>query len=202
MHKNNAIELNTNHLIEFKTKINMKILKTIFTLLLIALLTISCSSDDGTNGTDGINGVDGQTGAPGTANVIYSSWITAAAGIPDTVDGTSGVSTTIDAPELSQDILSKGTILVYFSFGSGTYILPYTSNAGGSTNTVTAIAAFQKIKMFRFKHSGSGTVALPATLSWRYILIPGGIAATAKASKTDYSKMSYEEVCSHFNIQP
>ncbi len=112
------------------------------------------------------------------------------------------MSTTINAPELSEDILSKGTVLVYVSFGSGTYTLPYTSTAGGFANTITAISTLKKIKLFRFRHDAGGTVNLPTTLSWRYILIPGGVAAaTSKAVKTDYSKMSYEEVCAHFNIQ-
>lgn len=177
----------------------MKNLKTILTLFSIAIFTVSCSSDDGADGTNGTNGVDGK---PGTANVIYSAWLTAPTAVAETVDGTSGMSTTINAPELSEDILSKGTVLVYVSFGSGTYTLPYTSTAGGFANTITAISTLKKIKLFRFRHDAGGTVNLPTTLSWRYILIPGGVAAaTSKAVKTDYSKMSYEEVCAHFNIQ-
>jgi hypothetical protein len=188
----------------------MKSLKTIITILSIALVTISCSSDDGTDGTDGINGADGQQGATGpagetgTANVIYSPWINAPAGTPETIDATSGLSTSIDVPELSSDILSKGTILVYMLYAGDTYTLPYTSTAGGYANTVTAISRVKKIKIFRFKHAADGTtVGLPSSLAWRYILIPGGVAAaTSKAVKTDYSKMSYQEVCKHFNIQP
>ncbi len=177
----------------------MKFSKTIFTIFLLAISTISCSGDDG---TDGVNGADGAPGAAGTANVIYSAWLTAPAAAAETIDGTAGMSTTINAPELSTDILSKGTILVYVSFGSGTYTLPYTSTAGGFANTITAISNPQKIKLFRFRHDGGGTVNLPTTLSWRYILIPGGVTATAKTAKLDYSKMSYEEVCARFNIKP
>ncbi|MBF4506583.1 hypothetical protein IRZ83_07860 [Flavobacterium sp. JLP] len=176
----------------------MKFSKTIFTILLVAISTVSCSSDDG---ADGVDGQTGATGPAGSANVIYSAWITAPTAAAETIDGTSGMSTTINAPELSADILAKGTILVYVSFGSGTYTLPYTSTAGGFVNTITAISTLQKIKLFRFRHDAGGTVNLPTTLSWRYILIPGGVAATAKTAKLDYSKMSYEEVCAHFNIQ-
>jgi len=177
----------------------MQIFKTIFTLLLVSLFTISCSSDDG---TDGINGVDGEQGPTGTANVIYSAWMTAPTAAAETVDGTSGMSTTLNAPELSADILSKGTVLVYVSFGSGTFSLPYTSTAGGFVNTITAVSSLKKIKLFRFRHDQGGTVNLPTSLSWRYILIPGGVAAaTSKMAKVDYSKMTYEEVCAHLNIQ-
>lgn len=193
----------------------MKFSKTIFTVFLFAILTISCSSDDGTDGVNGADGATGPagpagpagpTGATGSANVIFSGWISAPAGTAETIDGTSGLSTSFDVPQLSADIMAKGTILVYMSFGSGTniYTLPYTSTAGGYANTITAIASLNKIKIFRFKHAADGTtVGLPSSLTYRYILIPGGVAAaTSKTSKTDYSKMSYEEVCAQFNIQP
>jgi len=184
----------------------MKFLKPIFTIFLLAIFTISCSGDDGTDGVDGINGTngtDGAAGAAGTANVIYSAWINAPAAAAETIDGTSGMSTTINAPQLSNDILNKGTVLVYMSFGGGVYTVPYTSTAGGFANTITAISSVQKIKLFRFRHDGAGTVALPVSLSWRYILIPGGAqATTSKTAKLDYTKMSYEEVCARFNIQP
>lgn len=184
-----------------KTRIIMKTFKALFSIFLLAISTISCSGDDGNNGIDG---VDGAPGAPGTANVIYSAWMTAPAAVAETIDGTSGLSTSINAPELSADILAKGTVLVYMSFSSSVYQLPYTSTAGGFVNTITAISTVQKIKLFRFKHVGDGTtVSLPTSLSWRYVLIPGGkAAATAKTTKLDYSKMSYEEVCARFNIQP
>jgi hypothetical protein len=172
----------------------MKFFKTILAILVVAIATSSCSGDDGTDGIDG---------EKGTANVIYSAWLTAPAAVSETIDNTAGVSTTINAPELSEDILAKGTILVYVSFGLGTFELPYTSLAGGTINTITAISTVQKIKLFRFRHSGVGLPGLPTSLAWRYILIPGGVAATTgKAAKVDYSKMSYEEVCAHFNIQP
>ena len=180
----------------------MKFSKTIFTILLVAISAISCSSDDGTDGLNGVDGQAGPAGATGTANVIYSAWLTAPTAVAETIDGTSGMSTSINAPQLSEDILAKGTVLVYVSFGSGTYTLPYTSTAGGFVNTITAISTAKKIKLFRFRHDAGGTVNLPTSLSWRYILIPGGVAATTgKAAKPDYAKMSYEEVCAHFNIQ-
>ncbi|MBZ4041546.1 hypothetical protein [Flavobacterium hibisci] len=175
----------------------MKTFKTLFAILLLGVITISCSADDGT---------DGAEGPAGTANVIYSAWISAPAGTPETIDGTSGLSTSIAVPQLTADIMEKGTVLVYMSFGSATntFTLPYTSTAGGFTNTITAIASLNTIKLFRFKHANDGTtVGLPASLKWRYVLIPGGVAAsTSKMAKPDYSKMSYEEVCAYFNIQP
>lgn len=180
----------------------MKILKSII-ISLIALFSFSCSSDDGVDGTNGVDGQQGAPGAPGTANVIYSAWIKAPTAVAEIVDGTSGISTSLAVPELSDDILSQGTVLVYMSFGAGTFSIPYTSTAGGFTNTITAISSLKKIKLFRFRHDQAATINIPTSLSWRYILIPGGVAAaTAKNAKVDYSKMSYEEVCVHLHIQP
>lgn len=170
----------------------MKAVKTILVLLFISISAVSCSGDDGRDGIDGVTG---------TANVIYSAWLTAPTAAAETIDGTFGMSTTINAPELSEDILAKGSILLYVSFGPDVHTIPYTSTAGGAVNTITAIASIKKIKLFRFRHTGEGTINLPTTLKWRYILIPGGIAAsTGKAAKVNYSYMNYQEVCAHFNI--
>jgi hypothetical protein len=165
---------------------------TISSIVLFGLVTISsCSADDG------------KDGATGTANVIYSDWVNAPAATPETIDGTNGMSTSLNAPKLTEEILNNGTILVYMDFGGGIYQLPYTSTAGGSANTITVISTLGKIKIFRFNHSGNGTVGIPVVLKWRYILIPGGVSATdVKSVKTDYSKMSYEDVCARLNIKP
>ncbi len=178
----------------------MKILKLVLTITIVTFLS-ACSSDDGTNGTNGIDGQTGATGATGTANVIYSAWILGSTPVDTSIDGTTGVTFSINAPELSQDILDKGTVLVYLKFGSDVFPLPYTSYAGGYPNTISAIASLLKIKIFRFAHVTGKTITLPTSLNWRYILIPGGVAATAKVKKVDYSKMSYEEVCSRLSIQ-
>ncbi len=177
----------------------MKNLKIIATVAIVAFFT-SCSNPE--NGINGTNGTDGSTGATGTANVIYSAWLNAPAALPETIDETNGVSTFIVAPELSAEILAKGTILTYMSYSSATNPLPYTTRSGGKINTITFIASLNKIKFFRFYHDGSTGSVLPTHLKWRYILIPGGVAASGKHSNVDYSKMSYEEVCTHLNIQP
>jgi hypothetical protein len=166
---------------------------TISSIVLFGLVTIlSCSADDG------------KDGATGTANVIYSDWVNAPAATPETIDGTNGMSTSLNAPKLTEEILNNGTILVYMDFGGGIYQLPYTSTAGGSANTIKFISTLGKIKIFRFKHSADGTtIGLPTFLRYRYILIPGGVSATdGKSVKIDYSKMSYEDVCARLNVKP
>lgn len=169
----------------------MKNLKVIATLTFMIFIT-SCSKPE--------NGINGETG---TANVIYSAWLTAPAANAETIDGTTGVSTFLETPEVTADILTKGTILTYMSFSNDIFDLPYTSRAGGKINTITSIASLNKIKFFRFAHDGTTAPGLSSSLKWRYILIPGGVAATTgKQNTLDYSMMTYEEVCVHFNIRP
>ena len=174
----------------------MKTLKLILTIS-AAIFLASCSPEDG---KDGINGA---TGATGSANVIYSEWLTTPAAVPDNIDGTTGTSFFFDVPELTNEMLEKGTILTYFSYSGIVNPIPYTSRAGGSTNTILSVVTLNKIKFFRFSHDGSAAPGFSSTLLWRYILIPGGIpAASGKQLNLDYSKMSYEEVCMHLKINP
>jgi hypothetical protein len=180
--------------------------KTLFLrLALVTSLIIasaSCSPDDGTdgiNGTNGTNGSNGTNGTTGTANVIYSDWTPGTAATVTNIDGTNGLSFLLPAPKLTQVILDKGTVLVYVKFASTILILPYTSTAGGTVNTITFFPELGGIKIFRFNHSGVGTSSLSMSLNYRYILIPGGVPA-AKTS-LDLKKMTYEEVCNYYKIK-
>jgi hypothetical protein len=166
----------------------MKTIKTTIAILAIAIFSISCSKPE-----------DGAVGATGTANVMYSNWASAPTATATTIDGTNGNTTSITATQLSQEILDKGTVLVYGKFSSTIFPLPYVSYAGGSANTLTFYPELNNIKLFRFKHDGSGGVSIPTSLQFRYILIPGGVSA--KTSQPNYKLMSYSEVCQQLNIR-
>lgn len=147
----------------------------------------------GSNGTNGSTGATGATGAAGTpAQVIYSPWITSPYNMRDTtVDGTCLRVRHLNAPSLSATILNNGIMITYMRVGSiGPYALPYTSEAGGATNTVNCIYNQQKIIVYRHTFNtcrfNSGIaesypgqpvlINLPQTLEYRYVLIPGLIA--------------------------
>lgn len=170
----------------------MKTLKTTITILAIAIFSISCSKPE--------DGAVGPAGPAGTANVIYSNWASAPSATAATIDGTNGNTTSIAVSQLSQDILDKGTVLVYGKFSTTVFPLPYVSNAGGSANTLTFFPELNNIKLFRFKHDGSGGVSIPTSLQFRYILIPGGVLTSAKTNQPNYKVMSYSEVCQQLNI--
>lgn len=167
---------------------------SLLSAILLILVFWGCSKPE--------DGAVGPAGPAGTANVIYSDWITAPATTPGNIDGTNGNITNIAAPKLTQDILDKGTVLVYAKFSTTYFPLPYTSNAGGAVNTINFYPEVNNIKLFRFKHDGTGGIGISSTVTFRYILIPGGtVAGTAKQVQPDFQKMSYAEVCAYLKIR-
>lgn len=187
-----------------------------FLCFIVLALLISCKGDDGaigpagpkgdtgaagTNGTDGTAGATGAQGPKGdigTANVIYSAWLTASLFNDSTVDNTLVKVGHLRAPEITADILSKGDIHVYFDYGAGTFPLPYTSNAGGKPNTIAFWPKLGKIIPYRFTHDNSNSVGLSTLLKYRYVIIPGGVAAAGRTTAVNFS--DYNEVCEYYGI--
>lgn len=134
------------------------------------------AGSDGAEGPAGPVGPEGPEGPPGTANVIYSDWLPRPVVSDTTVDGTNLTIAHLEAPELSQEILDDGTVLVYMRFSSGVWQLPYTSHAGGAPNTLDFIAQVEDIILTRFRHD-NGSVTIGTTVDFRYVLIPGGVPA-------------------------
>lgn len=165
-------------------------LSSLLLLMFLGIATFSCS-DDGKDGEDGLDG------APGTANVFYSEWLSTPVGQAAVVDATSGMLYTYAAPQITSDILSSGAVLTYLQFSTEVMQLPYTSQAGGTTNTVAAMTTVGNLKVFRYRHDGgTPTIPLGAAVRIRYIVIPGGFAAR----QSDLRNKSYEEVCALFGI--
>ncbi len=162
--------------------------------ILLTITFLACSKPE--------DGAVGPAGPAGTANVIYSDWIVAPATTPGNIDGTLGNITNIAAPKLTQEIIDKGTVLVYGKFNTTSFPLPYTSFAGGDPNTINFYPEVNNIKLMRFKHDGSGGITISSSVMFRYILIPGGMTAgTSKQAQLDFHKMSYTEVCAYLKIR-
>ncbi|MCC6570652.1 MAG: hypothetical protein IT274_03410 [Chitinophagales bacterium] len=176
---------------------------TMLILALIVLIQCSCTKE----------GKTGPVGPEGSANVIYSPWQTSPHNSRDTtIDGTCVKIRHLDAPALTDSILKTGIMLTYFRVSSiGPYALPYTSDAGGATNTIAAIYGLGKIYVYRhtfgtcrFTSSVPAStpgqpvmVSFPQSLEYRYVFVPGGQALrTSKPLK----QMSYKEVCAKYNI--
>lgn len=153
-------------------------------------------------------GDTGPAGPAGTANVIYSNWMDTNPWVASTTSTGAGKKTyyfDIAAPKVTQDIIDKGTVLVYVQFiadpdGPGiSKLLPsiYYNIGGADIQYRFQQGLFlNKIRII----CDIIPNGLPATNNkLRYLIIPGGVP---NARKADYTRMSYEEVCRMLKIEP
>lgn len=182
----------------------MKTIKLLTAICLFCFVA-SCAKDgpqgpegpQGNAGPQGNTGPQGPQGQPGTANVIYSAWLSATTSKDSTVDNSLLKVAYIAAPKLTSEILSNAAILVYLDFGT-IMPLPYTSGAGFKTSTISFIPMKEKICITRFTHDNSGSLSLPAHIKYRYIIIPGGTTGRMAVPQVDFS--DYRAVCSYYHI--
>jgi hypothetical protein len=199
-------------------KTNVLSFKTIFIMAMSIVLATSCSSEDGEDGAigpqgeqgpagpagpQGEQGEQGEQGDPGTANVIYSDWV-------NTELGNSIVTTSssfdIEAPEIDSDMLNLGTILVYGRRvelpGEGNIVYPLPIVFGSARQqSYFFVATSENIRITVHANEEGESVGDGSYLEqYRYVLIPGGVSLSEKSGSMDFSKMSYEQVASLFNI--
>jgi hypothetical protein len=121
-------------------------------------------------------------------NGIYSSpWMnsSSANSSDTTIDGTCVRARYLSAPEITAAVLNGAMIVTYFRVGSiGPYQLPYTSDAGGATNSIACGYSTGKIVIYRHTFNtcrfNSGIpeaypgqpvlVNLPQSLEYRYVI--------------------------------
>jgi hypothetical protein len=160
-----------------KSKIQNFRTKTIalatFCIVFLSLFTVSCSKPE-----------NGKDGAAGTANVFYSNWA------PVTFTGSGTLFGDILAPKLTQDILDRGIILIYFKISGSSIASVPTSNSLGYITSALSVGNI----------SLKTTYNLLSSTDFRYIIIPGGVSISGKMLQTDYSKMSYSQVCQSLQI--
>jgi hypothetical protein len=183
-------------------------LKVLTSLLAITILFAYCKKGDsgatgaaGAAGAAGATGSQGPKGDTGTANVIYSEWLSVAFA-PDTTHTGSTIDTLgyfadIAAAKLDTNILNRGEIKVYFNentnISPAVFPLPYYD---GSVSISTLflpdhIQLFSNIDVSSFK-SGDSTY-----FQYRYILIPGG--TSGKRAEPNWK--DYNAVKAFYNIK-
>ncbi|MBN1158045.1 MAG: collagen-like protein [Bacteroidales bacterium] len=180
-----------------------KIVFLLFVPVMALIFTVGCEGpegDEGPEGPQGIQGIQGEQGPqgdPGTANVMYSEWMTIDGDWRDsTFFGVTWNVKHMNAPDLTQDIIDYGVVLCYTKYQNHVLQLPYRS--------ANYIIEFQldlyKIIIMNSRADFSGGTILSPEFYFRYVIIPGGVPVTGKKSTFDYSSLSYEEVCTLFNI--
>lgn len=163
-------------------------MKNLTKILMIAVIAIMAScSKEGPQGPAGTNGTDGN------ANVMYSDWF-------DSGDWTLSTSGNekyyFDRPEtkITQAILDSGVVLVYSKLtGDGSNVRALPTNTGTSTfwNHVLSVGNI------RFTTNLASTPG--NTNKFRYVIIP---STTHLRLAKPLTQMSYEEVCTAYNIKP
>ncbi len=138
----------------------------------------------GDKGDPGAAGATGATGATGTANVIYSPWTSVSF-----TGSAANYTGSLAAAKLTQEILDKGDIRVYWSESGRVLSIPYSQVVGSTPYTVHARYFVGRIDFI-------ANYALSAQM-FRYVLIPGGVPTGRKAA-VDYN--NYEEVKKYYNL--
>jgi hypothetical protein len=180
-------------------------IKNFAKILLVAITIFSMSTlNSCSKPEDGKNGVDGANGQTGTANVIYSPWVNQGSWYEDVP---TFKQMKIIEPKLTRQFYENGLVLGFFRINIGVHdMLPYQfSNVKRDFTPVAFIDGGE----VRFSIQSTNGSAIPATElnvnptfnpQFRYIMIPGGVPSARGISKPDYKKMSYKEICKHFNI--
>lgn len=183
------------------------------TLFIIILMVMGCSPEDGQDGAigpqgpqgeqgiqgpSGEDGEQGEQGETGTANVIYSDWIPSE--FPEEINGTFD-QWSLEGTDLTQEDHDSSVILVYARRGQLIHQLP--DSFYGSVQehwNYRLLDANDDLIAIRVTSIDGNNIGQPyLNGDFRYIIIPGGIPTSGKSAK-DYTKMSYEEICNHFNI--
>lgn len=137
-------------------------------------------------------------GKTGTANVLYSGWNYAKNFRDTTADNSALKAADLLAPALTTENLNSGLVQVYFTFGGGVYALPYTNYAGGKLNNIAYLPRLKHFIITRFTADNTNSVPLSTALEYRYVIIPGGVAAPTAAKRPDIN--DYKAVKKYYNI--
>jgi hypothetical protein len=154
-----------------------------FFALIMVLIFSSCEKTGpagpaGSQGMQGNPGPAGPQGDTGTANVIYSEWDSTLTG-PDSY---------WSVPAITQGVLDSSVILVFGNQNGFVFQLPF-DNVNGSGFYVNDDFSVGKIYIY------CGTGYNLGDFQFRYVIIPGGVAATS-------AHLNYQQITSLFNITP
>jgi len=175
-------------------------------VFILGILQFSCSKD-GPVGPQGQAGPAGAQGAVGSANVIYSSWFLTGSGwdTTGTTSSTYGAQALYDksAAGVTQGVMDNGVVLAYMKGDPTTGIsdqvfpLPYSVGVGfGFTDLWDFVLNTPGNIRFLYK-SDFPTLSSLGGISFRYIIVPGGVAG---GRLRDLRKMTYDEICEAYSI--
>lgn len=146
----------------------------------------ACAGKEGPTGPQGPVGAQGQPGSP---NVIYSAWFTPTRYDTVTVFGLRNFNHVQAAPQITQAILDNGVVLTYGKLtGYNSTVWPTNQvgqlpisvkyqQGGLQIDTWSGYATPGSLRI-NFVNSANIYTTIANTHSFRYIIIPGGVAST------------------------
>jgi hypothetical protein len=166
---------------------------------------------NGTNGTTGPTGATGATGATGTANVMYSAWITPASYTKDTVFSTYHFYANIAASGITQDVLDKGTVIVYGKLDGYTstiwpsdqvsplpIVVTYMEGSTVYTDTWSSLVTLGNVRI-DFVDNNNLYGGISNAHQFRYVIIPGAVLTAALRQHLNLK--DYSQVKAAFNLK-
>jgi hypothetical protein len=195
----------------------MKKINILFLLLTAATLLLSSCGKDGAPGPQGPAGPNGPagptgaTGATGTANVIYSAWVTPSSYTKDTVFSTYHFYANIAASKITQDVLDKGTVIVYGKLDGYTAVIwpaaqvsalpivvTYTEGTTVYTDTWSSLVTLGNVRI-DFVNNLNLYNGISNAHQFRYVIIPGAVLTAA--IKNHVNLKDYGQVKAAFNLK-
>ena len=153
--------------------------------------------ETGASGTNGTAGSDGNDGTDGNANVMVSNWIPTAFSQTAAFD----VGFSVTDVSLTTEVINNSLILGYGKRNSAFKdILPLPTQIFNQEYGITlSDAGGENYSLFFRGHSADGSLEVFNLLEEvRYFVIPAN-SITGK-SRSDFEKMSYNELITHFQL--
>lgn len=183
------------------------------TIALAVFICVSCADDGergpaGPAGTKGDKGDTGDTGEPGTANVIYSDWFALDTYSRKTAHrvnaSTTGLLYEFTAPAITQEILDKGLVVVFFQFDGFVRVLPVYNYTGLDIDMellyLRQSKLFLLVKRNAVVLTADDEIIVENMDLFRYVVIPGGNPAAGGRLSTPIDYHDYEAVKAYYNI--
>lgn len=187
---------------------------SLYALMLCGVIFFGACGKDGETGPAGAKGDTGATGPAGTpgkdatSGILYSEWLDVTfTAVKETEDGNgNGVLDTvffgaeIDAPKITEEILSTGDVRVFINTYSDTEKdvapLPFVSPISGAT-----ISPSFSVGLITLIANGAFNTVTDSGLKYqqyRYVIIPGG-AAARQAAGIDWN--DYKQVKAYLHLK-
>jgi hypothetical protein len=196
----------------------------------ILFISVSCTKEgpegpagaagaQGPAGNAGPAGPTGPQGPQGTTNVTYSPWFLTGAGWSTTGTGVYGAVALFDRAStiITQTVMDQGLVLGFIkgepntpSIGTQVFQLPYLiGNGFGFLDQYELILNAPGNVRFLYKSDAPWTPAQLATISFRYVVIPGSVTGGRGVNSSityeghtaeELKALSYNQVAALFNI--